>query len=39
MRSTRQLHKGGRPNGVFIQALRDAERRVVRVHLTGKRTI
>jgi RpiB/LacA/LacB family sugar-phosphate isomerase len=69
LHSTGQLHKGGRPNGVFIQltgedkedmaipgaghgfstlkaaqalgdlqALRDAGRRVVRVHLTGKQT-
>jgi len=67
LHSTGQLHKGGRPNGVFIQltcddtedmaipgagygfstlkaaqalgdlqALRDAGRRVVRVHFTGK---
>ncbi len=70
LHSTGQLHKGGRPNGVFIQltgedkedmvipgagygfstlkaaqalgdleALRDAGRRVVRVHLKGKQTI
>jgi hypothetical protein len=69
LHSTGQLHKGGRPNGVFIQltgedkedmaipgagysfstlkaaqalgdlqALREAGRRVVRVHLTGKQT-
>lgn len=69
LHSTGQLHKGGRPNGLFIQltgedkedmaipgagygfstlkaaqalgdlqALRDAGRRVVRVHLTGKQT-
>ena len=69
LHSTGQLHKGGRPNGIFIQltgedkedmavpgagygfstlkaaqalgdlqALRDAGRRVVRVHLTGKQT-
>jgi RpiB/LacA/LacB family sugar-phosphate isomerase len=69
LHSTGQLHKGGRPTGVFIQltgedkldltipgagygfstlkaalalgdlqALRDAGRRVVRVHLTGKQT-
>ena len=69
LHSTGQLHKGGRPNGVFIQltgedkedmaipgagysfstlkaaqalgdlqALRDAGRRIVRVHLTGKQT-
>lgn len=69
LHSTGQLHKGGRPNGVFIQitgedkedmaipgagygfstlktaqalgdlqALWDAGRRVVRVHLTGKQT-
>lgn len=69
LHSTGQLHKGGRPNGVFIQltgedkedmaipgagygfstlkaaqalgdlqALRDAGRRVVRVHITGKQT-
>jgi RpiB/LacA/LacB family sugar-phosphate isomerase len=70
LHSTGQLHKGGRPNGVFIQitgedkedmaipgagygfstlkaaqalgdlqALRDAGRRVVRVHMTGKQTL
>jgi len=69
LHSTGQLHKGGRPNGVFVQltgedredmaipgagygfstlkaaqalgdlqALRDAGRRVVRVHLRGKQT-
>jgi hypothetical protein len=69
LHSTGQMHKGGRPNGVFIQitgedkedmaipgagygfstlkaaqalgdlqALRDAGRRIVRVHLTGKQT-
>ena len=69
LHSTGQLHKGGRPNGVFLQitgedkedmaipgagygfstlkaaqalgdlqALSDAGRRVVRVHLTGKQT-
>jgi len=69
LHSTGQLHKGGRPNGVFIQitgedkedmaipgagygfstlkaaqalgdlqTLRDAGRRVVRVHMTGKQT-
>jgi transaldolase/glucose-6-phosphate isomerase len=69
LHSTGQLHKGGRPNGIFIQltgedkddmaipgagygfstlkaaqalgdlqTLRDAGRRIVRVHLTGKQT-
>ena len=69
LHSTGQLHKGGRPNGIFIQltgadkedlaipgagfgfstlkaaqaladlqALRDAGRRVVRVHLSGNQT-
>ena len=69
LHSTGQLHKGGRPNGLFIQitgedkddlpipgasynfstlraaqalgdlqALRDAGRRVIRLHLTGKQT-
>jgi len=69
LHSTGQMHKGGPPNGVFIQltgedkedmaipgagygfstlkaaqalgdlqALRDAGRRVIRVHLTGKQT-
>ena len=69
LHSTGQLHKGGRPNGLFVQitgedkedmaipgtgygfstfkaaqalgdlqALREAGRRVVRVHLTGKQT-
>ncbi len=69
LHSTGQLHKGGRPNGLFIQitsedkddlqipgagygfatlkaaqalgdlqALRDAGRRVIRLHLTGKPT-